>query len=102
MSLTHACTAGDQAQLPYTLGLAPPEMLACADNQRHPMGSEKADVYAVGVMGLMWLEGKHELPFGPSRQQAQEVKATKDADQLRTSVQAARHSVIQSQHQWVS
>ncbi|KAL3137690.1 hypothetical protein ABBQ38_004963 [Trebouxia sp. C0009 RCD-2024] len=95
---SRAVGPGDQAQLPYTLGFAAPEMLA--EDQRRQVASEKADVYAVGVMGLMWMGADHELPFGPSRQHAQEVQAAWGTNQLQARVEAARQSVVQRQHQW--
>ena len=100
MSPTRAPTAGEQAQRPYTLGFASPEMLA--EQQPYSVAGEKVDVYAVGVMGLMLMGSERELPFGPSRQQAQELQAACGIDQQDTCLGAARQTVVQRQHDWVS
>ena len=99
MSLKRVITAGNQEQLPYTLGFAAPEVLA---GELHMGACEKADMYAVGIMGLMWIGPDCEMPFGPSKEQAQEVHYAQLTDQLQGHVEAARQSVVQKQHIWVS
>lgn len=57
---------------------------------------QKADIYAVGIMGLMCLSTKQELPFGPSKVQAQQVKAhqvqAQQAQQAQEQAQQAQQA----------
>ena len=100
LAIDTAPSAGDQGQLPYTLGFAAPEVLV--QQQSHMGPCEKADVYAVGIMGLLWMGPDRELPFGPSKKVAQEVHAAQGTSKLQGLFEAARESVVQMQRDWVS
>ena len=57
---------------PSTLGYPSPEVTALEHSQQPlaPLDMHKDDVWAVGVMGLLWLSKGQDMPFGPTRHQA--------------------------------
>ena len=57
---------------PSTLGYSSPEVTALRHSQQPsgPLDMHKDDVWAVGVMGLLWLSKGQDMPFGPTRHQA--------------------------------
>ena len=64
-----------------------------------------ADLYAVGVMGLMWLNNKHNMPFGQLRSGPQKKMQGKDISnevQHATGFEAACRHVAQLQGSLVS
>ena len=67
--------AGAVEGAPNTLGYPSPEVTALGHTQQPsaPLDMHKDDVWAVGVMGLLWLSKGQDLPFGPTRQQAKRL-----------------------------
>ena len=61
----------------------------------------KSDVYAIGVMGLLWLSGKGHMPFGPTRAQATRMQTAKGAEAGKALNAAVLH-VDRMQQEWVS
>ena len=59
------------------------------------MDLHKDDVWAVGVMGLLWVSKGQDLPFGPTRQQATKLDDKVALGKAQSRV-AARHAA------WVS
>ena len=69
-----AHAAGHIKGAPNTLGYTSPEVTSQGVPQLQQPAAHahlhKDDVWAVGVMGLLWLSRSSDMPFGPSRMQA--------------------------------
>ena len=66
-----------------------------------PLDAHKGDVYAIGVMGLLWLSGKGNMPFGPTKAQATRMQTAKGGETSKALEAAALH-VGRMQQDWVS
>ena len=82
---------------PATLGYSSPEVTALGHRQQpsRPLDLHKDDVWAVGVMGLLWLSKGQDMPFGPTKGQAQTLANPQ-------CLAEARKGVIAQQQAWVS
>ena len=67
--------AGAVEGAPNTLGYPSPEVTALGHTQQPsaPLYMHQDDVWAVAVMGLLWLSKGQDMPFGPTRQQAKRL-----------------------------
>ena len=88
---------------PHTLGYGSPEALACTHNPTSalPFDPHKDDVHAVGVMGLLWLSGKGNMPFGPTKAQGLRMQAARSPVEGKTALEAATTHVQMMQQHWV-
>ena len=84
---------------PNTLGYPSPEVTALGHGQQpsSPLDLDlhKDDVWAVGVMGLLWLSKKQNMPFGPTRQQAKRLASPQ-------GLAEAKKSLLAQHDAWVS
>ncbi|KAL3151514.1 hypothetical protein ABBQ38_012513 [Trebouxia sp. C0009 RCD-2024] len=94
------CSSRDATQeavegAPYTLGYPSPEVTAMGHSQQPsgPLDLHKGDVWAVGVMGLLWLSKGLEMPFGPTRHQAETLASPE-------GLAKARKGVIEQHDAW--
>ncbi|KAL3150058.1 hypothetical protein ABBQ38_013406 [Trebouxia sp. C0009 RCD-2024] len=92
--------AGQEAitGLPATLGFLTPE--ATRDDLREPpstpSGLHTSDVYAVGVMGLLFLCPDMDMPFGPTKKEMVEMQRDPAA------IIAVRKNVISNHNAWAA
>ena len=89
--------AGTLEGAPNTLGYPSPEVTALGHSQQpsSPLDLHKDDVWAVGVMGLLWLSKRQNMPFGPTRQQAKRLASPQ-------GLAEAKKSVLAQHDAWVS
>ena len=55
-----------------------------------PLDLCKDDIWAVGVMGLLWLSKGQDMPFGPTRDQASRLTSPHSLAEAKEGVKA-RH-----------
>ena len=83
---------------PATLGFLTPE--AMSGNLRQTpvtrLDLHKSDVYAVGVMCLLFLSPDMEMPFGPTKKEMVEMQRDPAV------VSAIKQSVVTNHNAWVS
>lgn len=82
---------------PWTLGYSSPEVMAhghCQD-PANPLGPHKADIHAVAVMTLLWLNPGANMPFGPTREQLANMGSPE-------GVAKAKKTVMRNFQAWVS
>ena len=84
--------------LPYTLGFAPPEVMAHGHSSTSLSLAQSADIYAVGIMGLLWLSNQAEMPFGPTQEQARQMEHVECSQVVRDAIQ---QDVQDRQAAWV-
>ena len=59
----------------YTVGFAPPQVTAhCHYHTSCLSHAQLADTHAAGIMGLLWLSDKAEMPFAPPKKQARRME----------------------------
>ena len=89
--------AGALEGAPNTLGYPSPEVTALGHSQQpsSPLDLHKDDLWAVGVMGLLWLSKRQTMPFGPTRQQAKRLATPH-------GLAEAKKSVLTQHDAWVS
>ncbi|KAL3155171.1 Cyclin-dependent kinase 6 [Trebouxia sp. C0010 RCD-2024] len=97
------CSSRDRTQeavegAPSTLGYPSPEVTALGHGQQPsvPLDLHKDDVWAVGVMGLLWLSKGQDMPFGPTRHQAERLASPEGLAETREGVMAQHSSWAQA------
>ncbi|KAL3151550.1 hypothetical protein ABBQ38_012545 [Trebouxia sp. C0009 RCD-2024] len=93
------CSSRDRNQeavegAPSTLGYPSPEVTALGHSQQPsgPLDLHKDDVWAVGVMGLLWLSKGQDMAFGPTRHQAKTLASPQGLAEARERVTAQHRS----------
>ncbi|KAL3159335.1 serine threonine protein kinase [Trebouxia sp. C0010 RCD-2024] len=93
------CSSRDASQeavegAPSTLGYPSPEVTALGHSHQPsaPLDLHKDDVWAVGVMGLLWLSKGQDMPFGPTRHQAERLASPQGMAETREGVMAQHSS----------
>ena len=81
---------------PTTLGYPSPEVTALGHSQQPsgPLHLHKDDVWAVGVMGLLWLSKGQDMPFGPTRHQARRLASPEGLAEARKGLMAHHHAWV--------
>ena len=83
---------------PSTLGYSSPEatMPGHPEKPVAPLGRHKDDMHALGVMGLQFLSTEGNMPFGPTKEQWEQLQCNASA------LSVVRNSVIFNHRAWVS